>query len=115
LVSSYNGSLLNVTFPALQNIQNALNEASVGDSIQAAVPFLMGQASPFLMVKGFNTTMFFMLTLIPWCFHKGCCFCCLFFLFLKMLARCSTKCLKRVVTNTKKKKLVLMFTMHNCD
>ncbi|XP_059427918.1 glucan endo-1,3-beta-glucosidase 8-like [Corylus avellana] len=37
-LSSYNGSFLNVTFPALQNIQNALNEAGVGDSIKATVP-----------------------------------------------------------------------------
>lgn len=29
---------MNVTFPALQNIQNALNEAGVGDSIKATVP-----------------------------------------------------------------------------
>lgn len=37
-LSSYNGSFLNVTFPALQNIQNALNEAGVGDTIKATVP-----------------------------------------------------------------------------
>jgi hypothetical protein len=37
-LSSYNGSFLNVTLPALQNIQNALNEAGVGDSIKASVP-----------------------------------------------------------------------------
>lgn len=37
-LSSYNGSFLNVTFPALQNIQNALNEAGHGDSIKATVP-----------------------------------------------------------------------------
>ena len=37
-LSSYNGSFLNVTFPALQNIQNALNEAGVGDSVKATVP-----------------------------------------------------------------------------
>ncbi|OWM73238.1 hypothetical protein CDL15_Pgr001352 [Punica granatum] len=37
-LSSYNGSFLNVTFPALENIQNALNEARVGDSIKATVP-----------------------------------------------------------------------------
>ncbi|PRQ45959.1 putative glucan endo-1,3-beta-D-glucosidase [Rosa chinensis] len=37
-LTSYNGSFLNVTFPALQNIQNALNEAGVGDSIKATVP-----------------------------------------------------------------------------
>ncbi|PQP91705.1 glucan endo-1 3-beta-glucosidase 8 [Prunus yedoensis var. nudiflora] len=28
-LTSYNGSFLNVTFPALQNIQNALNEAGL--------------------------------------------------------------------------------------
>ncbi|GKV07391.1 hypothetical protein SLEP1_g19174 [Rubroshorea leprosula] len=37
-LSSYNGSFINITFPALQNIQNALNEAGVGDSIKATVP-----------------------------------------------------------------------------
>uniref|UniRef100_A0A1D1XZT8 glucan endo-1,3-beta-D-glucosidase n=1 Tax=Anthurium amnicola TaxID=1678845 RepID=A0A1D1XZT8_9ARAE len=37
-LSSYNGSFLNSTFPALQNIQNALNEAGLGDSIKATVP-----------------------------------------------------------------------------
>ncbi|KAJ9179925.1 hypothetical protein P3X46_008236 [Hevea brasiliensis] len=37
-LTTYNGSFLNVTFPALQNIQNALNEAGVGDSIKATVP-----------------------------------------------------------------------------
>lgn len=37
-LSSYNGSFLNITFPALQNIQNALNEANVGDIIKATVP-----------------------------------------------------------------------------
>ncbi|XP_041024841.1 glucan endo-1,3-beta-glucosidase 8-like [Juglans microcarpa x Juglans regia] len=37
-LTSYNGSFLNVTLPALQNIQNALNEAGVGDSIKATVP-----------------------------------------------------------------------------
>lgn len=37
-LTSYNGSFLNITFPALQNIQNALNEAGVGDSIKATVP-----------------------------------------------------------------------------
>ncbi|KAF9592066.1 hypothetical protein IFM89_011816 [Coptis chinensis] len=35
---SYNGSFLNTTLPALQNIQNALNEAGVGDNIKATVP-----------------------------------------------------------------------------
>ncbi|XP_022932752.1 glucan endo-1,3-beta-glucosidase 8-like [Cucurbita moschata] len=37
-LSSYNGSFLNVTLPALQNIQNALNEAGLGQSIKATVP-----------------------------------------------------------------------------
>ncbi|XP_009353157.2 glucan endo-1,3-beta-glucosidase 8-like [Pyrus x bretschneideri] len=37
-LTSYNGSFLNVTLPALQNIQNALNEAGVGDSVKATVP-----------------------------------------------------------------------------
>ncbi|XP_072987543.1 glucan endo-1,3-beta-glucosidase 8-like [Typha latifolia] len=37
-LSAYNGSFLNVTLPALQNIQNALNEAGVGDTIKATVP-----------------------------------------------------------------------------
>ncbi|KAI3877420.1 hypothetical protein MKX03_026477 [Papaver bracteatum] len=37
-LSSYNNSFLNVTFPALQNIQSALNEAGVGDNIKATVP-----------------------------------------------------------------------------
>ncbi|KAI4350378.1 hypothetical protein L6164_004838 [Bauhinia variegata] len=35
---SYNNSFLNITFPALQNIQNALNDAGVGDTIKATVP-----------------------------------------------------------------------------
>ncbi|KAF9661161.1 hypothetical protein SADUNF_Sadunf19G0038900 [Salix dunnii] len=38
-LTSYNGSFLNTTFPALRNIQNALNDAGVGDSIKATVPF----------------------------------------------------------------------------
>ncbi|XP_078149805.1 glucan endo-1,3-beta-glucosidase 8-like [Carex rostrata] len=37
-LSSYNGSFLNVTLPALQNIQKALNEAGVGSTIKATVP-----------------------------------------------------------------------------
>lgn len=37
-LTTYNGSFINITFPALQNIQNALNEAGVGDSIKATVP-----------------------------------------------------------------------------
>lgn len=37
-LKSYNNSFLKTTFPALQNIQNALNEADVGDAIKATVP-----------------------------------------------------------------------------
>ncbi|CAI0384028.1 unnamed protein product [Linum tenue] len=37
-LKTYNNSFINVTFPALQNIQNALNEADVGDTIKATVP-----------------------------------------------------------------------------
>lgn len=37
-LTSYNNSFLNITFPALENIQNALNEAGFGDSIKATVP-----------------------------------------------------------------------------
>ncbi|XP_047341161.1 glucan endo-1,3-beta-glucosidase 8-like [Impatiens glandulifera] len=37
-LKSYNNSFLNITFPALQNIQNALNEAGYGDQIKATVP-----------------------------------------------------------------------------
>ncbi|XP_066396806.1 glucan endo-1,3-beta-glucosidase 8-like [Miscanthus floridulus] len=37
-LESYNGSFINVTFPALENIQNALNNAGIGDRIKATVP-----------------------------------------------------------------------------
>ncbi|KAI5073146.1 hypothetical protein GOP47_0011159 [Adiantum capillus-veneris] len=37
-LTSYNGTFLNLTFPALQNIQNALNNANLGDKIRATVP-----------------------------------------------------------------------------
>ncbi|CAI0432740.1 unnamed protein product [Linum tenue] len=37
-LKTYNNSFINITFPALQNIQNALNEADVGDTIKATVP-----------------------------------------------------------------------------
>ncbi|KAF7819300.1 glucan endo-1,3-beta-glucosidase 8 [Senna tora] len=37
-LKSYNNSFLNITLPALQNIQNALNEANVGDTVKATVP-----------------------------------------------------------------------------
>ncbi|CAM8876302.1 unnamed protein product [Rhodiola kirilowii] len=37
-LKAYNGSNLKTLFPALQNIQKALNEAGVGDNIKAVVP-----------------------------------------------------------------------------
>ncbi|CAN6291911.1 unnamed protein product [Urochloa humidicola] len=37
-LSSFNGTFLNVTLPALQNIQQALNDAGLGESIKATVP-----------------------------------------------------------------------------
>ncbi|CAL5076680.1 unnamed protein product [Urochloa decumbens] len=37
-LESYNGTFINITFPALQNIQNALNDAGIGDRIKATVP-----------------------------------------------------------------------------
>ncbi|KAF7801493.1 glucan endo-1,3-beta-glucosidase 8 [Senna tora] len=37
-LKSYHNSFLNITLPALQNIQNALNEAGLGDSVKATVP-----------------------------------------------------------------------------
>ncbi|KAL5211116.1 hypothetical protein ABZP36_006739 [Zizania latifolia] len=37
-LSSFNGTFLNVTFPALQNIQRALDDAGHGDAIKATVP-----------------------------------------------------------------------------
>ncbi|KAI4325547.1 hypothetical protein MLD38_030932 [Melastoma candidum] len=37
-LSSYNGSFINVTLPALQNIQNALIAAGLGDKVKATVP-----------------------------------------------------------------------------
>lgn len=37
-LATYNGSFLNVTFPALLNVQNALNSAGIGDKIKATVP-----------------------------------------------------------------------------
>ncbi|KAJ4811300.1 hypothetical protein LUZ62_023866 [Rhynchospora pubera] len=37
-LSSYNGSFVNITYPALKNIQNALNDAGAGDKIKATVP-----------------------------------------------------------------------------
>ncbi|KAL8142854.1 hypothetical protein V2J09_015886 [Rumex salicifolius] len=37
-LTSYNGTFINITLPALQNIQKALNEAGVGDTVKATVP-----------------------------------------------------------------------------
>ncbi|CAL4926502.1 unnamed protein product [Urochloa decumbens] len=37
-LSAFNGTFLNVTLPALQNIQRALNDAGLGESIKATVP-----------------------------------------------------------------------------
>ncbi|XP_074364983.1 glucan endo-1,3-beta-glucosidase 8-like [Apium graveolens] len=37
-LTAYNNSFLDATFPALENIQNALIEAGVGDTIKATVP-----------------------------------------------------------------------------
>lgn len=37
-LKSYNNSFLNVTLPALENIQNALNQAGHGDTVKATVP-----------------------------------------------------------------------------
>ena len=37
-LETYNGSFIKVTFPALQNIQNALNDVGVSDRIKATVP-----------------------------------------------------------------------------
>ncbi|EXB24800.1 Glucan endo-1,3-beta-glucosidase 8 [Morus notabilis] len=37
-LSSYNGSFLKPTFPALKNVQKALNKAGVGDKIKATIP-----------------------------------------------------------------------------
>ena len=37
-LTSYNGSFLNTTFPALSNIQKALDEAGHGDKIKATIP-----------------------------------------------------------------------------
>jgi hypothetical protein len=37
-LSSFNGTFLNVTLPALQNIQRALNDAGFGDTLKATVP-----------------------------------------------------------------------------
>uniref|UniRef100_A0ACD5U897 Uncharacterized protein n=1 Tax=Avena sativa TaxID=4498 RepID=A0ACD5U897_AVESA len=37
-LAAYNGKFIKVTLPALENIQNALNDAGVGDRIKATVP-----------------------------------------------------------------------------
>ncbi|CAO2831917.1 unnamed protein product [Amaranthus hypochondriacus] len=37
-LKSYNGTFENATLPALKNIQNALNEAGVGNTVKATVP-----------------------------------------------------------------------------
>ncbi|GMN33409.1 hypothetical protein TIFTF001_004142 [Ficus carica] len=37
-LASYNGSFIKPTFPALKNVQKALNEAGVGDKIKATIP-----------------------------------------------------------------------------
>lgn len=37
-MTSYNGSFLKPTFPALKNIQRALDEAGIGDKIKATIP-----------------------------------------------------------------------------
>ncbi|ERN00357.1 hypothetical protein AMTR_s00104p00088500 [Amborella trichopoda] len=37
-LTSYSGSFMKSTFPALQNIQKALNEAGIGDKIKATIP-----------------------------------------------------------------------------
>ncbi|KAI3917047.1 hypothetical protein MKX01_003496 [Papaver californicum] len=42
---AHNNAFLNVTFPALQNIQSALNDVGVGDNIKATVPLNAGVPS----------------------------------------------------------------------
>ncbi|KAL4195182.1 hypothetical protein AMTRI_Chr05g63300 [Amborella trichopoda] len=37
-LTSYSGSFMKSTFPAVQNIQKALNEAGIGDKIKATIP-----------------------------------------------------------------------------
>ncbi|XP_072999460.1 glucan endo-1,3-beta-glucosidase 8-like [Typha latifolia] len=37
-LKSYNGTFDNTTFPALENIQNAINEAGLGNTIKATIP-----------------------------------------------------------------------------
>lgn len=38
-LQAYNNTYLNTTFPSLKNIQTALNEAGVGDTVKATIPF----------------------------------------------------------------------------
>ncbi|KAH1194325.1 Glucan endo-1,3-beta-glucosidase 8 [Glycine max] len=47
-LKSYNNSFLNITFPPLHKIQNALNEAGLGDKIKI-VQFLSKNGVPFTM------------------------------------------------------------------
>ncbi|KAG9136824.1 hypothetical protein Leryth_004564 [Lithospermum erythrorhizon] len=37
-LTAYNNSFVNLTFPALRNIHNALNDAGLGSSVKATVP-----------------------------------------------------------------------------
>ncbi|CAH8324036.1 unnamed protein product [Eruca vesicaria subsp. sativa] len=48
-LKSYNGTFINLTFPALQNIQNALNEAGLGNSGQCDFPIqIVASSSAFV-------------------------------------------------------------------
>ncbi|RCV41607.1 hypothetical protein SETIT_9G150500v2 [Setaria italica] len=52
-LSAFNGTFLNVTLPALQNIQRALDDAGLGESIKATVPLNADvYNSPFLNQSG---------------------------------------------------------------
>lgn len=37
-LKSYNGSFLKTTFPALKNVQKAINDAGLGDKIKVTIP-----------------------------------------------------------------------------
>jgi hypothetical protein len=37
-LKAYNGSFMKTTFPALKNVQKALDEAGIGGSVKAVVP-----------------------------------------------------------------------------